>query len=128
MMNRTSSSSCQCSRVNLASIVSRLGVSGPHVDHVGRLIAAACLERLDLLRVGRQHRIGGGIGVDRLVGRPLFVVDAVCRKEGRDRRGVAEHGVFGRDSNECHGVTSVGPADGFEQELDDLDVAHGLSQ
>ena len=45
--------------VERASIASRFGVSGRHVDHVGRHVAAARLELVDLAGVGGEHASGG---------------------------------------------------------------------
>ncbi len=57
-VNLTSSSSCQCSRLNLASITSKPGVSGP--TSITSAVTAL-LERCDLLAVGVQYLFRRGV-------------------------------------------------------------------
>jgi len=82
----------------------RLQVRGlaPHVDHVGRDVAAAGLEPRDLGVVGREHLVRRGGGRERVRRRPALVVDADRCEELRDRLLPLHDPVLGRNPDRRH--------------------------
>ena len=68
----------------------------PDVDYVGRPIAAAGLERLDLPAVGRERRVRVGLGADGDRTSSL-VVNPMGGKEGAGRARLGDGGVLCRD-------------------------------
>ena len=79
-------------------------MSGVDVDDIGRHVRAASLQRLDFLRVRRQHVGSRRVGGHRLVGSPLLVVDAVPREERPDLVGLVE-----RQPSECTLTMAIEP-------------------
>ena len=142
-MKRTSSSSCQCSELNLLSIASRLGVCGVDVDDVGGDVAAARLELVDLVLVGREELVGRRVRGQRRAGRRALVVDA-ARREKRAQLG--RRSVIVRFSSgmltiamgtsltacglglEACGSTRPEIQPSLEQELQNLDVPFGVGE